>query len=156
MITEPAKRPWYAEPFVWLVIAFPLTAVVAGMITIWIAVKSDDGLVIDDYYKEGLGINRKLERDKLASDYSIKPVLQINREDNKLLLTLTGNEEFNAPEQVSIQLLHSTRSGFDSQFILDKGKLNSYQGPLPELIKGKWYVLIEADNWRVLEILTIR
>mgnify|MGYP003538149290 CR=1 FL=1 len=30
-------NPWYREPFVWLLIAFPLTAVVAGFITLGLA-----------------------------------------------------------------------------------------------------------------------
>ena len=54
-------KRWYAEPWVWLLIALPMTAVIGGMITIYLAVTTSDGLVVDDYYKRGKAINiRKL------------------------------------------------------------------------------------------------
>ena len=56
-----STRPWFREPWVWLLIALPASAVLGGMVTIWIAVDSDDGLVVDDYYKRGLEINKKLD-----------------------------------------------------------------------------------------------
>ncbi|MBK6357531.1 MAG: FixH family protein [Betaproteobacteria bacterium] len=39
-----------------MLIAGPATVVVAGFITLWMAVVSDDGLVTDDYYKQGLAV----------------------------------------------------------------------------------------------------
>jgi uncharacterized protein len=35
-------RPWYAEPYVWLVIGGPLAVVVASVITITLAVRNAD------------------------------------------------------------------------------------------------------------------
>lgn len=35
-------RPWYAEPYVWLVIGGPLVVVVASVITITLAVRNAD------------------------------------------------------------------------------------------------------------------
>ena len=58
------KKPWYAEPWVWLMISFPLAAVIGGMITIYLAVLTSDGLVVDDYYKRGKAINVDLARDR--------------------------------------------------------------------------------------------
>ena len=72
------KKPWYREPFVWLVILFPASAVIGGMITISLAISSDDGLVVDDYYKRGLEINRTLERDKAAARHGIQATLGFN------------------------------------------------------------------------------
>ena len=42
-------RPWYREPWPWIVIAGPAAVAVAGAITIWLAVNNADDLVIDDY-----------------------------------------------------------------------------------------------------------
>ena len=63
--------PWYKESYVWLLIFFPLLAVIGGIVTTILAVQSDDGLVVDDYYKQGLEINRTLERDQVAVDYNL-------------------------------------------------------------------------------------
>ena len=60
-------RPWYREPFVWLLIAIPLTAVIVGFVGLALAIRSDDGMVEDDYYRQGMAINRMLDRDKAAA-----------------------------------------------------------------------------------------
>lgn len=38
----PTQRPWWREPYVWLVIGGPLAVVVAGIATVVIAVKNPD------------------------------------------------------------------------------------------------------------------
>ena len=59
-----SDRPWYREPWPWILMSVPATAVVAGIITLWLAVSSADGLVAEDYYKQGLAINRVIEREE--------------------------------------------------------------------------------------------
>lgn len=51
--------------------AGPAVVVVAGFITLWLAISSDDGLVSDDYYKQGLTVNQRLQRDHLAGDLGL-------------------------------------------------------------------------------------
>ncbi len=36
------SRPWYREPYVWLLIAIPAAAVLTGLITLAFAIASDD------------------------------------------------------------------------------------------------------------------
>ena len=62
-----APTPWYREPWPWILMAGPVAAVVAGAITLWIAVTHQDALVADDYYKQGLAINRTLDRQTAAA-----------------------------------------------------------------------------------------
>ena len=45
---ERTARPWYREPWPWIVIGLLGTVVVASLITFWIAVSNPDGLVVDD------------------------------------------------------------------------------------------------------------
>ena len=47
----------------------PAVAVVCGAVMLWLAITSYDGLVSDDYYKEGLAINQVLRRDKRAANW---------------------------------------------------------------------------------------
>ena len=60
-LTE-SSRPWYREPWPWILMAGPAIVVVAGAVTLWLALASDDGLVAQDYYKRGLAINRVLDK----------------------------------------------------------------------------------------------
>ncbi len=58
-------RPWYREPWVWLVIAFPSAAVIGCAITIWLALSNPDFLVVDDseyrHIKAGMNAQPKAQ-----------------------------------------------------------------------------------------------
>lgn len=149
------QRHWTREPYVWLILLFPLAAVVGGIITTWLAVTSDDGLVVDDYYKRGLEINRTLERDRVAQTYALKSIIQTTADDRQIRVILQGNPRFRAPQQISLRLLHPTRDGHDKTLLLEQDGKGLYHGDLPPLIKGNWHVLIEAEDWRVLDFLFI-
>lgn len=139
---------WYKEPYVWLLILFPLAAVVMGIIMISLAIRSDDGLVVDDYYKQGLEINMTLERDRAADYYGITMDLSVDETGKKITVHLNGNNIFHMPESLHARFIHRTRSGFDQSIILTRSHDGSYHASMPVLAMGNWDVLIEADNWR--------
>ncbi|RPI42555.1 MAG: hypothetical protein EHM59_17550, partial [Betaproteobacteria bacterium] len=58
MSSTPIK-PWYREPWPWLLMAAPAAAVLAGAVTLALAIQSYDGLVAEDYYKQGLAVNQQ-------------------------------------------------------------------------------------------------
>ena len=155
--SKPDRRRiiWYREPYVWLLIALPLAAVIGSFITGWLALRSDDGLVMDDYYNQGLAINRVLERDRRANELGITANLQLSREQHTFRLFLTGNENFLAPDTITISFLHATRGGYDQKIQVSRTDQNYYQATLQDLVKGRWDVQIEAGNWRILKTLLI-
>ena len=70
--------PWYRQFWPWFIISIPALTIVAAMITITIAVKTDDGLVVDDYYKEGLAINEDKQLVKNAAALEISAELSLD------------------------------------------------------------------------------
>ena len=45
-------RPWYREPWPWVLIAIPALTVIACAITLWLAISRPDPLVLkDDEYR---------------------------------------------------------------------------------------------------------
>jgi uncharacterized protein len=58
--------PWYRYGHVWLVIAGPAVVVVAALATAWIAVRSPDPVLEEDYYRRGIEINKQLAADKAS------------------------------------------------------------------------------------------
>ncbi|MBI3101863.1 MAG: FixH family protein [Burkholderiales bacterium] len=64
--------PWWRHGHVWLVIAGPLVVVVASFVTLWLAIRSPDPVVADDYYRRGIDINRRLQE----PDKSLVPALK--------------------------------------------------------------------------------
>jgi hypothetical protein len=53
--------PWWKFGHVWLVIAGPAVVVVAGFVTLFIALNWPDPVVAEDYYRQGIEINKTLE-----------------------------------------------------------------------------------------------
>jgi hypothetical protein len=152
------SRPWYREPWPWFLILLPLSAVVASMITIWLAVKSADGLVADDYYKEGMAINKTLHRDQAAESLGLGADLAV--QGHTLSIKLSGKRSGKPaqfPESLSLSLIHPTQSGLDQLFTLHQGAPGVYTAELPESdsassVSGRrWHILLEPEqkNWRL-------
>ncbi|MEN8108542.1 MAG: FixH family protein [Pseudomonadota bacterium] len=148
MQTHEIKRPWYREPWVWLLIALPMTAVVGGMITIYIAVTTSDGLVEDDYYKRGMAINRDLARDRAAADHRLQAHLDVDLNYRRVTLSLQS-QGYDLPDMVSLAFLHPTQAGHDQTLELQKVDVDRYSGTVSGLMHGNWHVQLSADDWRL-------
>ena len=59
-VNEP-PAPWWKFGHVWLVISGPAIVVVAGFVTLWLAIVRPDPLVAEDYYQQGSEINKTLQ-----------------------------------------------------------------------------------------------
>jgi len=142
------KRPWYREPWVWLMISLPMTAVIASMFTIYKAVSTADGLVVDDYYKRGKAINMDLARDAAAVRYQLKASVDIDLRENRVQLLLES-AAMESPATLIFRLLHPTQAGYDQVIMLQHGGDGMYAGAIDELTRGNWYLQLEADDWRL-------
>lgn len=137
--------PWYREPWPWLLMAPPAAAVLAGIATIWIAVASADGLVADDYYKQGLALNKVIAREERAQALGISA--QVAMSGGRIRVRLEGA----APEAVFVHLAHRTRAGYDQRLrLVPAGKV--YEADMAPLAPGGWRVWIEdpRGSWRVV------
>jgi hypothetical protein len=153
-MSKAQQKPWYREPWVWLMIAFPMTAVIGGMITIYLAVSSADGLVVDDYYKRGKAINLDLARDEAAARYGVEASLELGIDGDTVSLKL-GAINGTWPEIVRLSLLHPTRSGHDQALTLRHTGEGGYRTAIDGLAQGHWYVQLEADDWRLSGTLSV-
>ena len=141
-------RPWYREPWVWLMIAFPAAAVIGGMITIYLAIVSSDGLVEDDYYKRGKTINLELARDQLAAHRELEAILGINSQTRQVTVRLESRD-YVRPERISLLLLHPTRAGKDQRIELEPGGKGAYIGTVTPVEPASWHVQLETGDWRL-------
>ena len=143
--------PWYKQFWPWFLIFFPAVAVVAGIATIIIAVKSDDGLVKDDYYKAGLAINQTLDLKQKAHELNINANVNWDKLTQTITLRLTGKLS-ELPARLNMHLAHATRANNDQSVKLflapDK---SSYTGRMNTVKKGNWIIILEPEekNWRI-------
>lgn len=142
-------KPWYREPWPWLLMAGPLLVVIAGTYTAYLAVSSSDGLVADDYYKQGLSVNKTIA----SSDYAQKLGLAIalHATEGRFVMTLTARDQtFVPPPALVVTLSHPTRAGMDQTHIFER-QGDTYVGKLRLPAAGHWIILIEDEHksWRL-------
>lgn len=70
--STPAAAPWWKFGHVWLIIAGPAIVIVAGFVTLWLAVSRPDPVVAEDYYRQGVEINKTLA----GTDKSLLPAVK--------------------------------------------------------------------------------
>ena len=154
------KLPWYRQPLVWLVISIPLSAVLAGIVTIYLAVTTDDGLVVDDYYKQGLAINRQIERDQTATRLQLSADIEIDTATGFVKLMFDKGRLDAYPLTLTLGLRHATQQQQDNFITLQHGIDNQYVGAVSRdggqgIRTGVWHVEIsrakdgETDAWRL-------
>lgn len=151
-LSPPASKPWYREPWPWFLISLPASAVIAGLVTVWIAATHADGLVVGDYYKAGLAINQVLARDEAARTLALHATLQ--ERDGTLSVNLGGRLDA-FPRRLTLMLAHPTRPGMDRRFVLAHAGGGVYHAALPGLPAGKWHaqLLDDASAWRLSGVL---
>jgi hypothetical protein len=137
--------PWWREPWPWLLMSGPAAVLVAGVITTWIAFASADGLVAEDYYKQGLAINKRLAREEAARELGISATVSV--EKALFRVRLSGA----APEALFVHFAHATRAGHDQRLRLAPAGAGAYEVQLPPLAAGRWRIVIEdpRGTWRI-------
>ncbi len=143
-----ATQPWYRHRWPWLLAIMPASAVVVGFIFLWLAIKTDDGLVSDDYYKDGLAINRIVDRDLAASKLDVRAVARL--EAGVVSLDLTG-KLLVRPDTLQLTLVHPTRKGLDHSVLLTRNKMDTYTGTVQGLITSRYDIVLEPIDraWRL-------
>jgi hypothetical protein len=143
------STPWYKEPWPWILMAGPAIVIVAGFVTAWLAIDSNDGLVADDYYKQGLALNQRLQRDHYASDLGLRA--DVMRAGQQVRLLVAADRDAALPGALTLKLSHPTRAGQDQMVTMVSEGQGFYGGKLSSDISGRWYVSIEdpAGRWRL-------
>ena len=148
------NEPWYKQFWPWFLITLPSLAVLGSMITIKLAVDSSDGLVVEDYYKQGLTVNKDLSKERMARAMGLAARMSVNPETRELRLDLTGKRLRQPPGRIEARFAHPTQSGHDFtlQMVL-AGENHRYLSRLPEGIPAAdWRVIISPpnDEWRIV------
>lgn len=144
--------PWYRERWPWLLMLGPFLVIVAGFITAWLAVRSSDGLVDDDYYKQGLAVNQRIHRDREALERGIEADLILSPDGRELMALLREKHERAIPPALAVRLSHPTVSGRDVILNLALGPDGSYRTALPAPLTGRWLTSVEDASlrWRLV------
>lgn len=139
--------PWYKQGWPWFIISLPASAVVAGIITLIIAINAWDGVVVDDYYKEGKAIVQVIDRTIKAKELGMRALLNITTDSLRVTIQ---SAEGQIPENIIVSVIHPTRSGHDQKLTLT-GNQGVFEGAMTPLSTGQWRFQIEDGerSWRL-------
>lgn len=138
------KDVWYKNPWVWLVIFFPVLAVVAGIATVIITNQNQPEMVVDDYYKKGKAINQDLAIYNKAKELGVELSIKIDQER----ILIKNNKKLPAAR---VQFIHSTLGKLDFELMLTPNGDGVLTALLEKSITGKWTVVVSAfdNSWKV-------
>ena len=147
---EQACRRWYREPWPWVLMAGPGIVVIACLASAWLALKSDDGVVATDYYKQGLMINRRIP---LADDDPGRGV------GATVAVTAAGDVRTRidglVAAPVDVRLRVTRVGGGDDELVpLTRAADGDYVGILSAPPPGRWVVTLESRAWRLPTTIT--
>lgn len=146
---ETLSRPWYRHTWPWLIFSVPAISAVLGVAMLVLAVQSNDGLVVDDYYKQGLGINELLDKKTHAAELGLRAQVTMNAERTSARVLVHGQTADSAP--LLLRFVHPTRAGEDQSVRLKPLGGAMYEGSMAPLAAGRWHVVLEDDlaTWRL-------
>lgn len=155
MQSSELKKPWHSYPLVWMMISIPFSAVIMGVVMIWLAIDTDDGLVADDYYKQGLAINDVITLDKKASALNLSAVIQFESSSRVINVQFDKGLLGDYPVSLQLSFQHATRANSDISITLNHGIGDQYIGYLDEPVsQGVWYFEVASsgmadESWKL-------
>lgn len=144
------KKPWYKQFWPWFLIAIPGSSVITGMIMLTLAVNGRDALVRDDWYKDGMAINQRLEKRNKAREAGITAFFSFDKEENIVTLRL-DNVPAEQDQALELELIHPTLEQRDIKAPLYRTPDNRYFAKLPATPTGFYYTLLSSrvGNWEI-------
>jgi hypothetical protein len=152
-LADPGRRsttPWHREPWPWILMAGPFSVIVASFVSAWFAISTSDGLVTEDYYKQGIAAGETLTRSRHAEELGVEASLRLTADS--ISIHLTGRQvDMPMPTALNVMLSHPTRAGLDQNTLLKRAG-DKYVGDFHLPASGHWLVLIEdeAKTWRLM------
>ncbi len=137
-------KPWYREFWFWFVFSPLIYIMIMCSITVSIALKGADDVIIDNYYKEGRMINQALEQDQRARDLGMGAELRFDRTSGEVALVLTSSSLSGEalPDQILLMMGHPVKEEKDQLIHLKAIAPGQYRGELLAKPEYSWYLTL--------------
>lgn len=143
------KRPWYREPMVWLMLALPAAAVVAGLSTVAIAVRASG----DDAVPESVRRTAQMQVTDLAADQqaarrNLRAQLQLTRATGAVRVSIAGDAVTDA--RLDLSFVHATDGAQDAHAALVRSG-DVWLGRIDAPLDRPWMLSLSAADatWRL-------
>ncbi|HAU16217.1 MAG: hypothetical protein CMK83_09250 [Pseudomonadales bacterium] len=149
-MTQTDSKPWHRQFWPWFLIAIPASSVVMGVVMINLAISGRDSLVREDWYKDGMAINQRLDKQLKARELGIKAQLTLDKHSGDLFLD-TENLDISQENELSLQLIHPTLEAKDRTLKLYLAPNNRFYSKLDFTPEGLYYIVLTTPS-RLWEI----
>ena len=143
-------KPWYKQFWPWFLISLPLSVVIAAIYTINLAIETQDGLVTDDYYKEGLAIHK--DADSAAAARRLGIAGDLTYDSDTGAVTLRVDQPLpQGTGLLTLRLTHPTLPNQDQMTQLTPLDERSLSGRIAPLNPAPWKIAVYPDDkgWRI-------
>lgn len=141
---DESLKPWYRQFWFWFVFSPLIYIMIMCSVTVTIALKGADDVIIDNYYKEGRMINQTLEQDKQAQALGLSGELLFDRTTGEILLTIANppSDPTLMPEQLLLLMGHPVKAEKDQLIALRAIGAGKYRGELLAEPDYSWYLTL--------------
>ena len=141
---DESVKPWYRQFWFWFVFSPLIYIVILCSVTVTIALKGADDVIIDNYYKEGRMINQALEQDKRASELGLHGDLRFDLATGDIILKIANapTDEALMPQQLLLMMGHPVKAAKDQMIALNYISPGYYRGELLEKPEYSWYLTL--------------
>ncbi|PIE42013.1 MAG: nitrogen fixation protein FixH [Gammaproteobacteria bacterium] len=141
-------KPWYKQFWFWFVIGIPLISVVMGIALVYVASINKVSLVKEEWYKDGLAINQRIDKQLKAKELGLTADISLSRETGALMVTMPQLQDEPA---LILTLVHPTQEEKDETIELTRTPDQSYWAKTEANKKGFFYMqLTNPDNdWQL-------
>lgn len=141
---DESLKPWYRQFWFWFVFSPLIYIIIMCSITVTIALKGADDVIIDNYYKEGRMINQALGQDTRASELGLSANLHFDRTSGEVVLKMDNVPADPAlmPEQLLLMMGHPVKAAKDQLVALKYVSPGYYRGELVSPPEYSWYLTL--------------
>ncbi|AQT60137.1 FixH family protein [Cellvibrio sp. PSBB023] len=143
-LVEENAKPWYREFWFWFVFSPLIYIIIMCSITVTIALKGADDVIVDNYYKEGRMINQALEQDQRARDLGLSGDLRFDRTTGEVALSIANapSDAGLMPDSLLLMMGHPVKEEKDQLIHLKAIGPGEYRGELLTKPEYSWYLTL--------------
>ena len=148
--TKTKVLPWYRHIWPWYLIGLLLLGVLGTGDLIVEALRHQDPLVVDNYYKEGLAINRTLDQQRAATAMGLQAQARYDAGAGVLTVHLSTRHKVSATS-LKLLFVHATLANRDYTVKLIRQSEDVYRAQLKTLKPGNYDLMLEPEDgvWRL-------
>src|SRR5690625_2848431 len=110
------SQPWYRQFWFWFLMT-PLIAVVFVVaVLLTVAFYNADDVVLDNYYREGRGVNQVFEQDIRAQQLALSATLNFDRMSGEVLVDISAKDR--KSEELLLLMDHPVSARLDQRVYL--------------------------------------